>query len=135
MPRPKTWKLTARNRHGRAVVKRVNIRLDISGFTDCAGFVYLVMAANPHLSAKDVQDVLVSVGERQWRSETWIRSRRWMYEPGRNVPVASADGLDERARQLLRDNPRLGARKMAALLRSRGIPRTPDWVFRSRNVP
>jgi predicted aconitase len=111
----------------------VNIRADISGFTDCAVFPYLVMAANPHLSAREIQDVLQSFGERQWRSETWIRTRRWMCKPADTTPLQpSADGLDERARRIMRDNPRMSSRKLGKLLGSSGIMRPVEWVYRSR---
>jgi hypothetical protein len=133
MPRPKTWKLKlAPNRYGRSVTKKVNIRIDVSRFTECAGFAFLVMAANPHLSATEIQHVLQSFGETQWRSETWIKKRRWMFNADSTPLQPSADGLDERAGQIMRNNPRLAARKMTALLRANGIPRPPHWVYRSR---
>jgi hypothetical protein len=115
------------------VTKKVNIRVDVSGFTDCAVFPYLVMAANPDLSARDIQDVLQSVGAHQWRSETWIRTRRWMCKPAdARALQPSADGLDERARCIMRDNPRLSARKLMKLLATHGIVRPIEWVYRSR---
>jgi len=134
MPRPKTWKLKlAPNRYGRSVTKKVNIRVDVSGFSDCAGFAFLVMAANPHLSASEIQDVLQSFGDTQWRSETWIRTRRWMFKPADATPLQpSADGCDERARCIMRDNPRLSSRRMVKLLGSNGIIRPVGWVYRSR---
>ena len=132
MPRPKTWKLKATDSYGRPVTKTVNIRVDISGFKDCAIFPYLVMAANPHLSTRDLQDVMSSFGDHQWRSETWIKTRRWMCSVDPTPLHPSADGLDERARRIMRNHPRMSAPKMAALLKSEGIRRTPHWVYRSR---
>jgi hypothetical protein len=133
VPRPKTWKLkTAPDRYGRSVTKTVNLHIDISAFTDCAVFPFLVMTANPHLSARDIQDVLQSF-DWQWRSETWIKTRRWMCKPvDRTALQPSADGLDERARCIMRDNPRLSARKLVKLLGSEGIVRPIEWVYRSR---
>jgi hypothetical protein len=133
VPRPKTWKLkTVPDRYGRSHTKAVNIRVDISAFTECAVFPYLVMAANPHLSAPEIQDVLRSFGDFQWRSETWIKTRRWMFTVGE--PLApSADGLDERAHRIMRNNPRQSARRLVMLLQSNGINRPLDWVYRSRN--
>jgi len=132
MPRPKTWKLKATDSHGRYVTKTVNIRVDISGFKDCAIFPYLVMAANPHLSTRDLQDVVSSFGDHQWRSETWIKTRRWMCSVDPTPLQPSADGLDEHARRIMRNHARLSSKKMAALLKSEGILRTPHWVYRSR---
>jgi hypothetical protein len=91
------------------------------------------MAANPHLSAPDIHDVLQSFGEHQWRSETWIKTRRWMCAPPDTTPLQpSADGHDERAKRVMRDSPRLSARKVVNLLRSNGIVRPVEWVYRSR---
>ena len=132
MPRPKTWKLKTTDSHGRSVTKTVNVRVDISGFKDCAVFPYLVMAANPDLSTRDLQDVLSSFGEHQWRSETWIKTRRWMCSVDPTQLQPSADGLDEQARRVMRQNPRMSSRKMAALLKSLGIKRTAHFVYRSR---
>jgi hypothetical protein len=112
----------------------VNIRVDLSGFKDCAIFPYLVMAANPHLSTRELQDVASSFGDHQWRSETWIKTRRWMCSVDPTPLQPSADGLDEHARRIMRHNPRLSSSKMVALLKSKGIRRTPQWVYRSRLV-
>ena len=131
MPRPKTWKLESRDSRGRRLTKAVSLRVDLSDFKDCAVFPYLLMAANPGLSTRDLQDVLSSLGDHQWRSETWLKTRRWMVsDPAPLKP--SADGLDERARSVMSDHPRMSSRKMAALLKSQGIPRPPQWVYRSR---
>lgn len=114
------------------MTKTVNIRVDLSGFKDCAVFPYLVMAANPHLSARELQDVVSSFGDHQWRSETWLKTRRWMCSVDPTPLKPSADGLDERARRIMQGHPRLSSPKMAALLKADGISRTPHWVYRSR---
>jgi hypothetical protein len=132
MPRPKTWKLKTKDRHGHLQTKTVNLRVDIAAFEDCAVFPYLLMAANPHLSAPELQDVLASIGDHQWRSTTWIKTRRYMCDVDPNPLQPSDDGQDERARRIMRDHPRLAARKMAALLKSKGINRPVSWVYRSR---
>jgi hypothetical protein len=132
MPRPKTWKLKTTDSHGRAVTKTVNIQLDLAGFKDCAVFPYLLMAANPHLSTRDIQDVASSFGDHQWRSETWIKTRRWMCSVDPTPVQESADGLDEQAQRILQKNPRMSARRIAAVLEANGILRTLQWVYRSR---
>jgi hypothetical protein len=130
VPRPKTWKLRTVDRYGRSRVKTVNIRLDISDFTDCAVFAYLLMAANPQLSTREISDILDTF-DWQCRSQSWVSKRLWMTEPPKLLEP-SADGLDEQAAAIMRNNPRLSSRKLSALLRSQGVQRTPQWVYRSR---
>jgi hypothetical protein len=134
MPRPKTWKLkTAPDKYGRSVTKKVTTQVDVSAFTECAIFPYLVMAANPHLSAPDIQDVLASFGAHQWRSETWIKTRRWMCNPPEDAALQpSTDGLDGRARHIMKEHSRWSARKLVKLLLDNGIVRPIEWVYRSR---
>lgn len=132
MPRPKTWKLRRLDRFGRTHKKPVCLHVDIRDFTDCAVFPFLLMAANPDLSARDLHDVLAGLDDYQWRSETWLETRRWMCVDAGVLPP-SEDGLDGRAREIMRNQPRISSRRMMKLLRSNGIIRPLDWVYRSRN--
>lgn len=128
-----TWKLTLdkQDRYGRKQVRTVNLFIDIRDFTDKAIFPYLLMAANPLLSAADIAEVLPEVDEHLWRSQSWISKRLWMC---RDVQATkpNADGLDEKAHRIMAGNPRLSHRKMAYALRQHGISRSPDWVRRHR---
>lgn len=134
---PETWTLTLGelDRYGREQVRTVNLTIDIRGFKDRAGFAWLVMAANPHLSVRDIQEVLANVGEQHERPVGWISRHRWLFHgPGSAGGKPNADGLDEKALRIMEDNPRLSSRQMAHLLRENGVPRGKDWVIRHRVV-
>ena len=131
----KTWKLTYDDpdRYGRKRVRTVNRIIDIADFKDKAGFAWLVMAANPHLSVRETQDVLANVGEQHERPVGWISRRRWLFHgTGKPGMKRNADGQDEKARKIMEENPRLSNRRMAWLLRENGIDRSPEWVRQNR---
>jgi hypothetical protein len=132
---PDTWALTlgVPDRYGREQVRTVNLTIDIRDFKDKAGFAWLVMAANPHLSVRDIQEVLANVGEQHERPVGWISRRRWLFHGTGNAGAKrNADGLDEMARRIMEENPRMSNRQMAALLREEGIRRSPEWVRKHR---
>jgi hypothetical protein len=132
---PDTWTLTLGepDRYGREQARTVNLTIDIRDFKDKAGFAYLLMAANPHLSVRDTQAVLAAVGEQHERPVGWISRRRWLFH-GKGMVGAkrNADGKDEKARRIMEENPRLSSRQMAYLLRENGIRRSREWVRRNR---
>lgn len=127
-----TWTLTLDepDRYGRERVRTVSLTIDIRDFKDKAVFPWLVMAANPHLSMRDIQVVLANVSEQHERSLGWLSRRRWMiHGKGKRGGRANADGQDERARAIMAANPKLSNRQMARLLREDyGIRRGPEWV-------
>ena len=86
----KSWKLTydEPDRYGRKRVRTVNRIIDIADFKDRAGFPYLLMAANPQLSVRDIQEVLSNIGERLERPTGWISRRKWLFH-GPAGPVES----------------------------------------------
>lgn len=133
---PETWTLTIEpDRHGRERVRTVNLTIDIRGFKDKAGFAYLLMAANPHLSLRDIQAVLANVDRHHERSIGWISRRIWLFRgkgERKRGAKPNADGQDEKARQIMAENPRLSSRQMAHLLRERGIRRSAEWVRENR---
>jgi hypothetical protein len=130
-----TWTLTLDepDRYGREQVRTVNLTIDIRDFKDKAGFAHLVMAANPHLSVRDIQAVLLNVGEQHERPVGWISRHIWMYRGrGNRGARPNADGQDERAREIMAKHPRLSCRQMAYTLRQHGIRRSPEWVRQNR---
>jgi hypothetical protein len=132
---PETWTLTLGepDRYGNEQTRTVNITLDIRDFKDRAGFAYLVMAANPHLSVRDIQEVLAAVGEQHERPVGWISRRRWLFHgTGKSGMKRNADGKDEKAHALMAANPRLSNRQMVYLLREKGIRRSREWVRQHR---
>jgi len=124
------------DRYGRARKKTVNHVANIKDFEETAGYVWLVIAANPHLSANDIREVLRHTGPQHLRSESWINRHRWLFRaadadvergPGRN-----ADGLDGQALAIIAENSRLSSRQLAGLMRANGIPRSAEWVRQNR---
>jgi hypothetical protein len=130
MPRRKTWKLHLTDQWNRPTVKTVHLHLDAAAFKDSAIFPYLIMAANPTLSAPEIERVLDSVGALQHRSLTWIRTRRWMCHA--TVQQQPRDGQDDRALAIVAAHPRKSARQLRLMLRRAGIWRSLDWLYRSR---
>ena len=130
-----TWSLTLDepDRYGREQVRTVNLTIDIRDFKDKAGFAWLVMAANPHLSVRDIQEVLANVGEQHERPRGWLSRRRWLFHDSQRPGTRrNADGLDGKARALMAENPHLSNRQMAWLLRENGVNRSPEWVRKNR---
>jgi hypothetical protein len=109
----------------------VNQIIDIREFTHCAVYPWLVMAANPHLSAPDIQEFLSrqDVAE-AFRPTRWISKRRWMCGETRHQGGTrpDADGRDPLAFELLSDNRDLSLRDMVRLLKENGITRGREWV-------
>lgn len=132
---PDTWTLTLGepDRYGREQTRTVNLTIDIRDFRDKAGFAYLVMAANPHLSVRDIQEVLAVVGEQHERPVGWISRRRWLFHgTGKTGMKRNADGKDGMACALMADNPRLSNRQTVYVLRNSGIRRSREWVRQNR---
>ena len=124
------------DRFGRARKKTVNHVTNIKDFENTPGYAWLVIAANPQLSAHDIREVLRQTGAQHLRSESWINRHRWLFRvadadvergPGRN-----ADGLEERALAVIAENSNLSSRQLAGLMRANGIPRGPEWVRQNR---
>lgn len=132
---PDTWTLTLDkpDRYGREQTRTVNLTIDIRDFKERAGFAWLVMAANPHLSVSDIQEVLSNVGEEHTRPVGWISRRIWVFRGKKKAGANSnVDGLNESAFKIMAENPRLSSRQMAQLLRKNGIPRSAEWVRQNR---
>jgi hypothetical protein len=125
-----TWTLTLEpDRYGREQTRTVNLTVDIRNFKDRAGFPYLLMAANPHLSVRDIQEVLASVADELERPVGWISRRRWLFPgTGKSGAKRNADGNDEKAHKIMEDNPRMSANQLVRLLKDNGIIRSREWV-------
>ena len=119
---------------GKEQTREVNYAINIADFRGRAGYIWLLMAANPHLSVADLLRFLHASGEtRALRSETWIKTRRWMFKDAGSVGVKpDADGLDEDAFEIMRTSPELSARKLSLLLKQHGIRRGKSWVQMNR---
>lgn len=128
-----TWKLTLAkpDRYGRKQVRTVNLAIDIRDFKDKAGFVWLLMAANPDLSIRNLQEVLEAVDEKHMRPLGWLSRRRWLFHgTGTSHGKGNRDGLDGRAYRIMRENRGVSSRKMSRILLAAGIRRSRDWVLK-----
>ncbi len=123
--------------HGTKVSREVNMTLDIRDFEGLAGYPWLLLAANPQLSIPDIMRFLELKGneglEAAQRSASWFQRRRWMFSrtavPGTRP---NADGKDAQAFAIMREHPKLPARRLSKLLKERGIQRGKDWVIKNR---
>jgi hypothetical protein len=122
--------------NGKEQTREVNYVIDIRDYRGRAGFPWLIVAANPHLSVRTLWHWLLLEGGHNPRSEGWIYKRRWMFQDPEkaNKPggQANVDGKDERAIQIMRENPILSARGLSLLLKKYGISRNKDWVWKHR---
>ena len=127
---------------GKHQSRDVNQLIDIREFLGTPGYSILVVAANKHLSAPDIQAFLGMVSreseETKWvnRPQTWIKQRRWTFQkPGTDNtkrPTSDPDGKQNQAVRLMNSNPHLSTRALVALLKERGILRSREWVRKHR---
>lgn len=127
-----TW--TRTDRRGKEYTRQVNMALDVSDYKGTPGHALLIVAANTHLSVRDLKELLHT--EDIGRSRSWIQRRRWLFSDPDivNAPGTkpNADGLDTRAIQIMRDNQTLSLRQLSRLLKEHGIRRGRDWVMLNR---
>ncbi|MGO9937181.1 MAG: hypothetical protein ACLPH3_05875 [Terracidiphilus sp.] len=126
-----TWTLTT-ERYGTTENRTVNLFIDIRDFKDKAGFAWLLMAANPQLSVRELQEVLSNVGAEHERPVGWLSRRRWMFHgkgsAGRKTDVAKA----QKARRIMDANPNASARQLAAMFRHAGLGLSREYARRHR---
>ena len=125
-----TWK----DGRGRTVTREVNLSIpDIQKFVGHAGYIWLVIAANPNLSIADIVEWVANNDPKSMRSQTFIAKRRWMFhdkfKPGSRP---NRDGQDDRARRIVAEYPELSLRDLGKVLVSRGIKRGKDWIRLNR---
>lgn len=121
--------------HGREVSKEVKLTVpDVREFKGLAGYPFLLIAANPHLSGSELERLLESEGLPFSRS--WIYRRMWMFRESSYAPPPLSIE-DQRAIAIMKDavlraNKKLSARKLVYVLKGRGIKRSKNWVWRHR---
>jgi hypothetical protein len=105
---------------------------NIEDFVDSiGGYPWLFMAANPHLSAREIWRYLSHIkGGPNERSLSWIKKRRKMFRPPDYVYKTreDRDGRAEEATALMADNPELSIRDLVVLLAKHRIIRSREWV-------
>ncbi len=120
---------------GKKVSREVNMTLDIRDFEDRAGYVWLFLAANCHLSYADMARFLESRELYDMeRSRSWFQRRRWLFEDPKKATLGGPkpNGDDARAIEIMRENTTVSARKLSRMLREFGIYRGKDWVLKNR---
>jgi len=131
-------KMCFTNGHEKKVTREVNETISLRDYLGTACYPLLVLFANPQLSVSDIGRWLRLTARTTpgtERPDGWIQKRRWMTEkPGAapGGPRPNGDGKDARAVAIMRDNPKLSARKLLALLNERGIARNKDWILKHR---
>jgi hypothetical protein len=125
---------------GHEVTEEVNLTADARNVAGLAGYPWVIIAANPHLSNAAIERYLASCGiDDVERSLSWIQRRRWMFrsvEPGNtNGPTPDLDRNQARAIKIMRENPNLSARKLSRLLKDNRIIRSREWVRKHRCDP
>lgn len=125
---------TYANWNGKEQLRQVNTMIDVGHYKGTPGHALLIIAANTHLAVSDIRRLLEAEGIE--RSRSWIQRRRWLFSnpDAVNAPGTkpNADGLDNRAVQIMRDNRTLSIRQLSRLLKEHGIGRGRDWVMLNR---
>lgn len=121
---------------GKRLTRPISYVIDIRDYKGRPGYPWLVIAANPQLSVYALWVWLLSEGGKNERGESWIKRRRWLFRDTEEVNCAggqaNADGRDERAVKIMRENPTMSARSLVRLLRENGIRRGKDWVLKHK---
>jgi hypothetical protein len=117
MGRRPVWTLDTVKRR-KPVTLTVNRVFDIGPFAGTPVFPYLLMAANPQMSRRDIHAVLARLGGPNVRSLGWIQRRVWML----TGDTHENDGTKwARLRRLIEENPSASAGQLAAAMRREGF--------------
>jgi hypothetical protein len=122
---------------GHKITEEVNLIADARSVVGLAGYPWIIIAANPHLSNAAIERYLQSCGiDGAERTLSWIQRRRWMFrtvEPGNTTgPTPDLDRNQARAVKIMRQNPNLSARQLSRLLKDQRIIRSREWVRKHR---
>ncbi len=127
---------------GKEQVREFNQIIDVRDFLGTPGYSMLLVAANTHLSAPDIELFLEMVSreseETQWvgRPLSWIKRRRWMFQKpdtdNTKPPASNLDGKQERAVSLMSEHPKWSVRGLHRMLKQNGIVRSTEWVRQHR---
>ena len=109
--------------------------VDIRRFRGCPGYAQLVVLVGSHIDLSVADMLRWLEAEGIYRSGTWVRRRRWLsQQPGttNSTGRSNVDGQEARAVAIMRANPTLSVRRLAYVLRERGIKRSAEWVRQNR---
>jgi hypothetical protein len=124
---------------GKRVERSVYQTIDARDFLGTPGYPWIVIAANPQLSAAELETWL-NIEARDTpgvgRSLSWIKRRRWMFQhPGNRSavgPKPDRDGNMARAIKIMARHPTVSLRSLAILLRESGVKRSKEWIRKHR---
>lgn len=122
--------------HGREVVREVRVTVALEAMHGTAMYPWLVIAANPRMSAGDIERFLEMQEEINpgcARSLSWIKRRQWMARPA-GLYRRNRDGRDAAAIRLMAEHPRASIRTLVELLKEHGIKRGREWVRKNRTL-
>ncbi|SRR6266851_3292788 len=125
---------------GNKITEEVNLIADARKVVGLAGYPWIIIAANPHLSNAAIERHLGSCGvDGAERSLSWIQRRRWMFrtvEPGNTKgAIPNLDRNQARAIRIMREHTNLSTRQLVYLLKEKGIKRSREWVRKHRCDP
>ena len=133
--RPATETMTLTDGRGNTVHREVKLTLDIRDYEGTAGFPWVLVAANRHLSQEDItlyleRKAVETPGVARTRS--WVQRRAWMFRPRgsserRGGPIPNRDGRDGRAFELMAAHPKLSLTELSRMLKEHGIKRSKEW--------
>ena len=138
---------------GKQHTREFNQTLDIRDFLGTTGYAILILAANAHLPASDIEFFLEQMSRQSEETQsagrpfTWIAKRRPMFQkpgtPGTDEAKTACDfdGKQKRAMSLMSEHPKWSVRGLHRMLKQNGIERSEKWVrerrgdlrFRTRN--
>jgi hypothetical protein len=120
--------LTYINGRNKEVTRDINFVVDARDFKGLHGEFHLLMAANPHLSGFEMWLLLAQHDIEL--SDTFIYNRRKMYRaaPRGRGPDPETNREVARAFRIMAENRTMNPRRLAKLLREKGIDVGKDWV-------
>jgi hypothetical protein len=121
---------------GNRITREVNLVADARNVVGLAGYPWLIIAANPHLSNREIEMYLRTCGiPGVQRPSSWIQRRRFLFRQSSTLSWTDRDGNQARAVEIMRENPTASSRQLVHLLKKHDIIRSREWIRRHRCDP
>jgi hypothetical protein len=123
---------------GKEQTRVINHVIDIRDYRGTPGYSMLVVAANRNLSGPDIEKFLwCEARDLPWveRSLTWIKRRRWMFQPPDTDNTRDRDRNYAWAVKIMQQYPTHSVRGLARILKKHGITRSSEWCRKHRCDP
>ncbi len=128
--------INERRRFGTRVVRHT---IDIRDYLGTPGYALLFVAANTHLTQREIEERLEAQAEETpgtRRPKGWIQRRRWLFQkPGTDntkLPQPNRDGMEAPALRIMAQHPTMSVRDLTQQLKRSGIVRSREWVRKHR---